>query len=240
MSDVCDFTLYVCGGGGPRSVRSTQPGPDLLDLSLLLLTPHFSLPTSHLSLLTSHFSLSYHALLLGDPHRRLRLLRPLGRAGRRVGGRHGAPGAQDPDSARDDEPARSDRGRDRHRQDQDPSAPGGAAVGGGRAGLRRGHQGRPVGHRGAGRGERSRHRPGQGRGLRLGPEGRSHRVREPDRQAGRAAARDGQLLRPAAPREGALAERDPGERARHGLQVLRRQGTSTARLRRICGRCSSF
>ena len=44
---------------------------------------------------------------------------------------------------------RPHRGRHGHRQDQDPPAAGGRAVGGGHPGLRGGHQGRPDGSRGS-------------------------------------------------------------------------------------------
>ncbi len=49
-----------------------------------------------------------------------------------------------PDPARHAQPARPGRGRDRHRQDQDPAAARRAAERARRAGLRRGHQGRPL------------------------------------------------------------------------------------------------
>ena len=56
---------------------------------------------------------------------------------------------------RDHEPARADRRRDRHRQDQDAAADHRAALRAGRAGVRRRRQGRPVRPRRAGRGGRA-------------------------------------------------------------------------------------
>ena len=56
---------------------------------------------------------------------------------------HHLPRGQGADPARRAEPARTGRRRHRHRQDQDPPAHGRAAVGPGRPGLPRRHQGRP-------------------------------------------------------------------------------------------------
>ena len=77
-------------------------------------------------------------------------------------------------------------------------------------------------------------RPGHGARRRRGLDdwkagGRAGRVREPHRGARRAAPRDGQLLRPAAPGQGALAQRDPDQRAHPGLQVRRRPAAAPAR-----------
>ena len=63
------------------------------------------------------------------------------------------------------------------------------------------------------------------------PLGLPGRVPEPDGQARRAAARDGVVVRPAAARQGARPERDADQRARDGVQVLRRPGAAAARLR---------
>ena len=55
---------------------------------------------------------------------------------------------------------------------------------------------------------------------------------------GRAASGDGELVRAAAAGQGALAERDPDQRAHHGLQVRGRQPASAARLPRSPRRAS--
>ena len=54
-------------------------------------------------------------------------------------------------------------------------------------------------------------------------------VREPHRGARGPAARHGELLRAAAARQGALAQRDPDQRSHAGVQVRRRQRASPAR-----------
>ena len=58
-----------------------------------------------------------------------------------------------PDPARHAQPARPGGRRDRHRQDQDPAAAGRAALRARRPGVRRRHQGRPLGPLDPGRGE---------------------------------------------------------------------------------------
>ena len=80
----------------------------------------------------------------------------------------GAPGCRGADPAGDGQPARPGRRRHRHRQDQDAAADGRAALGCRRAGVRRRHQGRPVGHGRAGRGERPDDAAGPPRSARTG------------------------------------------------------------------------
>ena len=135
------------------------------------------------------------------------------------------------DAARDDEPPRAGRGRDRHRQDQDAAADRRAALRRGRAGLRRRHQGRRRRARRRGRGERRASRRARRRPASPGaPVGIPDRAPQPDRQARRAAARDGVVVRAARARQGAGPQRHAGERAGAGVQVLRRPQAAAARL----------
>ena len=144
--------------------------------------------------------------------------------------RHGPPGAQDQDPARDDEPPRPHRRRHRHRQDQDAAAPHRAArrrracpvfaadIKGDLSGL-------------AMPGEASDRVTGRAKdvGWAWKPAGVPVEFVSLTRQARRPAPRHGQLVRPAAPGQGALAQRDPDQRAHDGLQVLRRQPAAAAR-----------
>ena len=109
----------------------------------------------------------------------------------------------------------------------------------GRPGFSRRHEGRSRGHRGGGRSERAGAARARGHRLRLARRALPGRVPEPHRQARRPAARDGVVVRPAAAREGARLERDADQRARAGLQVLRRPRPRAARLRRPARRARS-
>ena len=77
--------------------------------------------------MTSGYALTEPGLIIGSADARRRALQ------RRAG----------PGRAVDAQPSRPDRGRHRHRQDQDPPAPRGPALEGRRPRLRRRHQGRP-------------------------------------------------------------------------------------------------
>ena len=74
--------------------------------------------------------------------------------------------------------------------------------------------------------ERARRRPASA----WRPAGVPGRAPEPERQAGRAAARDGVVVRAAGARQGAGPQRHAGERAVAGVQVLRRPPAAAARL----------
>ena len=82
----------------------------------------------------------------------------------------------------------------------------------------------PGAARTAGRGAR------EGDRRRLAPGRLPDRAPEPERQAGRAAARDGVVVRAARARQGAGPQRHAGERAGAGVQVLRRPPAAAARL----------
>ncbi len=149
------------------------------------------------------------------------------------GRNHGDPGCARPARPLDGQPPRPDRGRHRHRQDQDPPAHGGPALGGRRAGARGRHQGRP-----------DRPRPPRRRGEREGPGAREgsrlglqagwppHRAPVAHRQARGAGPGHRALVRAAAPGQGPGPQRDPDERARARVQVLRRPRPRPPRSRR--------
>ncbi len=125
-----------------------------------------------------------------------------------------------PGAARHAQPARAGGRRDGHRQDEDPAAHGRAAVGAGRAGVPRRHQGRPVGRLPGGPAERqadgahAEHRPElAGHGL----PGRVPGARRPRHR--RPGARDGDQLRPRAAGEGARPQRDPVVEPAAGLPL---------------------
>ena len=123
-------------------------------------------------------------------------------------------------------------GRDRHRQDQDAPADRRAALGGRRPGVRRRRQGRRLRPRGAGRaGDRDR-RAREGDRRRLEARRLPVEFLSLTRQAGRAAPRDGVVVRAAALGEGAGPQRHAVERAVAGVQVLRRPRAAAARLHR--------
>ena len=92
----------------------------------------------------------------------------------------------------------------------------------------------------AGRGERPRDARARATPATPGHAARvPGRVPEPHRQARRAAARDGVVVRPAAARQGARPERDADQRARDGLQVLRRPRPRSCSTSPTCAPCSS-
>ena len=136
-------------------------------------------------------------------------------------------------AARHGQPARPGGRRHGHRQDGDPAGAGRGVQPRRRARLRRRHQGRPLGHHPAGRGQRQGRRPRRaarplplavrrlagdvlGRVRRAGPPRAHHRVR------GRAAAA----------RAHAQPQRHPGGRAHGRLPRRRRQRPPAARPRR--------
>ena len=104
------------------------------------------------------------------------------------------------------------------------------AVRGRGPGVRRRHQGRRGGPRGAGRARTAGRGARRGDRRRLAPGRVPDRAPELERQAGRAAARDGVVVRAARARQGDGPQRHAGERAVAGVQVLRRPPPAAARL----------
>ncbi len=137
-----------------------------------------------------------------------------------------------PGRALDAQPARPGRGRDRDREDQDPSAPRGPALPGWRPGADRRHQGRPDRPRPARRRDQ-REGPGARGGARLGiqarwPPGRVPLALGP---AGRAGPGDGPLVRAAPAGPGPRPQRHADQHPVARLQVLRRPPAAAARPR---------
>ena len=140
-------------------------------------------------------------------------------------GARGQPGARGggAPAARDDEPPRADRRRDRHRQDAHPAAARRAAFRRGRLGVRGGLQGRPFGARAARRGRRAG-AEADGRAAAAVradvvpgrvPRARRHRRRRPG-------PGDGDRLRAGAARQGPGCKRDAAADAVAALPVRRR------------------
>ena len=154
---------------------------------------------------------------------------------RRCGGvRGGGAGA-----ARDDEPPRPHRGRDRHRQDEDLQGIAEQLSRSRGARLRRRREGRPL----RARAPRCADGPAPERMAELGPRLRAARL--PGRvplarrhRPGRARPRDRHRLRPAAAREGARGERDAGAEPRARLSASPTRAASRCSISPTCARCS--
>ena len=144
---------------------------------------------------------------------------------------------QHPDPARDAQPPRPRRRRDRHRQDQDPAAPRRAAERQRRAGLRGRHQGRPVRPQRPGRGRREDRGPRHVGGPGVDRDRLPDRVLCPRRPGHRRThPSDDDVVRPDAPEQGARPQRHPGVEPRPGLPLRRPGRAAAARPGRPAGR----